>query len=120
MIRYEQWIDACLEAGIPALRPDTCCRLMAILHTLGASMECFTQDRKILADVRYAQKRLNLLGGETPDPEWLPVLQGYVRELEEFYNNAPYRESDSPLAKEHPQWVRDFMRERYGITRLWI
>jgi hypothetical protein len=50
----------------------------------------------------YAQGRLNLLGGKTPNAGLLPVLQGYVKRLTDGNYNDP------------PEWVIALEKE-YGI-----
>lgn len=81
----------------------------------------FTHHKKLIADWKYAQKKLNILGGETPDAEGVRLMRNYYHGLIDYYNNAPKnKESESPLAVIHPKWVEDFMKERYGIEKLWI
>lgn len=118
---YKRLLQSCLEAGIPILSLDTCCRLLAIVYVIGGSMEAFTHNGKLMADWQYAQQRLNIVGGETPNEEVALLIKQYVNELETYYANAAYSgNSSSPLAKEHPEWVVEFMTKRYGIEHLWI
>jgi hypothetical protein len=64
---------------------------------------------------------LNIGDGLTPDEEGAELLREYVDELESFYEDAPTNEdSGSPLAKVHPEWVVEFMNNRYNINHLWI
>lgn len=118
---YQQWLDSCREIGLPALSTDSCARLLAIVGVIGGSMEAFTHNEKLIAEWKYAQQKLNVLGGETPDEEGVLLIRKYYSELKNYYKNAPKNEeSESPVAVIHPQWVVNFMKERYGIEKLWI
>lgn len=118
---YEQWLESCKQADIPALTKDTCARLLAIIGVIGGSMEDFTHNKKLIADWKYAQKRFNIEDGEVPDVEGVVLVKKYYHELKDYYKNAPRDEqSQSSLAVVHPQWVSDMMKERYGIEKLWI
>ena len=118
---YEQWLESCLQVGIPALSVDTCARILAIIGIIGGSMEAFTHNKKLIAEWKYAQKKLNILGGETPDKEGSELMRKYYNELKDYYETAPKNdESSSPLAVIHPEWVVDLMRNRYGIEKLWL
>jgi hypothetical protein len=117
---YRKWLQTCLAVGIPALSLDTCARLLAIVYVIGGSMEAFTHNGKLKADWEYARKRLKIEGGVIPDADGAELLRKYARELESYYENAPTDKSVSPFAKAHPEWVKRFMENRYGITGLWI
>jgi len=80
---------------------------MAYLLVYGGGNEQTVIEGKINSIILYAQKRLKLLGGEVPDPELLPILQGYIKSLggenpcnEDFYNP--------------PEWVTELENE-FGI-----
>lgn len=117
----EQFLTSLFLAGIPAMRMDDCCRLLAIVYVIGGSMEAFTHNEKLVAEWKYAQKRVGLEDGKVPDAEAVSALKKYVSELETYYKNAQYNSnSQSPFSKVHPEWVIEFMRNRYGIKELWI
>jgi hypothetical protein len=118
---YSQFLSTCAEVDIPVLSKDLCARLLAIVYVLGGSMEAFTFHPKLRADYRYAQRRMNIGGGLTPDKKDAELLRRYITELETYYESAPRdTSSSSPLAVVHPEWVQKLMSERYGLTRLWI
>ena len=83
-------------------------------------MEAFTFNRRLAAEWQYASRRFGIEDGATPDGEAAVLIQQYVAELQQYYKTAPADTSGSPLAVVHPQWVRDLMTTRYGITKLWI
>lgn len=103
---YQQWVDTLEGAGIKPLTDNTCCKLLAVLYVFGGDREEFTHHNKLLADIGYAQKRLNISGGETPDRELLPELQKYIHELTPDGIQGEWRK---------PQWVLELM-SRYNIT----
>lgn len=103
---YRQWIDTLQCARIKPLADSTCCKLMAILYVFGGGKEEFTHHNKFLADVGYAQKRLNISGGEIPDQELIPALQKYINELTPDGMQGEWRK---------PQWALELMI-RYDIT----
>lgn len=95
----EQWNEACLSIGLPALTLDTAARIMAILYRYGGGMEDFTLSPHFMADCRYIQKRWHIEGSETPDAEFVEVLQ----------------EIDETLEDEPPQWAIDLIWNMYHI-----
>lgn len=111
---YSQWVDAFEWAGIKPLGDETCCKLLTIIYVYGGSME-FTYNKKLMRDARYAQKRANLYGGETPDAEMIKRIQELTDKLAGELESAP---SDKNGRLIHPQWVTDFMSERYGIEEM--
>lgn len=105
-VLYQQWIDSLQCARIKPLADSTCCKLLAILYIFGGSREEFTHHDKFLADISYAQKRLNISGGEIPDQKLIPELQKYVNELIPDGIQGEWRK---------PQWALALM-SRYDIT----
>lgn len=105
-VLYQQWIDSLQCARIKPLADSTCCKLLAILYVFGGSREEFTHHDKFLADISYAQKRLNISGGKTPNQELIPELQKYINELTPDGIQGELRK---------PQWILKLM-SRYDIT----
>jgi hypothetical protein len=92
--------ETALSAGIQIISGDKCCQLLSYLYVYGGENEQMTMDGRINSAMLYAQKRLNILGGEIPDVDLLPVLQDYIKSITDY---------DKP-----PEWVLDLERE-YGI-----
>lgn len=103
---YQQWVDALQCADIKPLNDSTCCKLLAILYVFGGSRVEFTHHNKLLADIGYAQKRLNISGGEIPDHELTSELQKYINELTPDGIQGEWRK---------PKWALEVMN-RYNIT----
>jgi len=93
--------DAALAAGIPILTGDECCQLLAWLYIYGGGNEQCVVDERLRNAIFYAQQRLNINGGEVPDLELLPVLQGYIKSIEErVITHKHHKDYDDP-----PEWV---------------
>jgi hypothetical protein len=91
-----RFYETALSAGIPILSGDKCCRILAWLYVYGGGNEQVIEGR-LNAAIQYAQKRLNLLGGEIPDLELLPILQGYIKSIADYHNP--------------PEWVNELEAE---------
>lgn len=102
---YKQWVDTLQNADIKPLSDDTCCKLLAITSVYGGEKEAVTLNTRLHTDILYAQKRLNLFGGEIPDTELIPLLQRYIHELELY-------KTETECAK--PLWAIK-LSEEYGV-----
>ena len=116
---YEEWVKGLSQAGIHPISDDTVAKILAIVYVYGGSME-FIYNEKLMTDIVYAQKRAKLNGAEVPDSDIVNDMQRYIKYIEDFLKNVKSVKSDSPFAVEHPQWVKDFMEERYNIKKMWI
>lgn len=96
----QQWNEACLKIGIPALTLHTCARIAAILMHYGNN-EAMVLSPHFRADCDYIQQRYHVQGGESPDIEFVAELQEVNRELEG--------------QAEPPQWAKTLMKEMYNI-----
>ena len=96
----EQWNEACLQTGLPALTLATSARLMAILMHYGNN-EALVLSPNFRADCEYVQKRYHIEGGESPDMEFVEAFRPVEKEL---------RDLDQP-----PEWATKLMMEMYNI-----
>lgn len=119
MLIYEQWLQGLDSVGIHPISDDTVAKILAIVYVYGGSME-FIFNYKLMVDIAYAQKRARLNGTEAPNAFIVNEVKRYIKDIEDFLKNAKSVKSDSPFAVEHPQWVKDFMEERYNIKKMWI
>ena len=111
----DDWNMTCLVAGIPAITTDTCARLMAVLYVHGNN-ELMTHHKGFLADVRYIQLRFNIHGCGVPDPEFVELLQGYIRELQSADNDCERPNGSEALFHRNiPEWAKELYNGRYGI-----
>jgi len=87
----EKVYDTALSAGIHIISDEECCQLLAYLHLEGGGNEQFALEERLRSALFYAQKRMNLFGGERPNVELLPIFQKYVNSCsrKEFDNNPP-------------------------------
>ena len=97
----QQWNEACLSLGIPALTTPTAAKIMAILMHYGNN-EAFVLSPHFRADCEYIQKRYHIEGGETPDGEFAEYLQRYDRELER--------------CEKPPTWAVELIKGMYNIN----
>ena len=96
----KQVYDAALSAGMPIISGDECCQLLAWLYIYGGGNEQCVVDERLRNAIFYAQQRLNINGGEVPDLELLPVLQGYIKSIEERVVDKKHLNYNDP-----PEWV---------------
>lgn len=105
----EQWIAACESIDIPYITCDTAARIFAIVYVHGGGEEEMVLNKKFTNDVKYIQRRFGIQGGCVPEAEFAGLLQGYVRELEDYMHEHMHDESCIP------EWVHKLMRDRYGM-----
>lgn len=94
----------CLNADMPILSRDTAAKILAVTYIQGGD-ERLVLSPKMKADVDYIQDRFDIHGGETMDAELHRRTKAYVRELEDYIKDK----------NNWPQWVYDFIQERYGF-----
>jgi hypothetical protein len=82
------------------LSDDHCSRLLAYVYVLGGGNEAVVINGKLNAHIKEAQRRANLFGGKFPNTAFLPSIQKYVKELEEWIN------SKGEIKK--PKWFQNF------------
>lgn len=113
---YSQWLESCLNAGIPAISTDTAARIMAILYEYGNN-EGFTYNKKFLAEMKYIQDRFGIHGACTPDSYFREVLKGYIKELQDYQQEHENDENDKqhPYRSMAPDWAPQLLKDRYNI-----
>lgn len=87
--------------GMKLISDEHCCKLLAWLYAYGGGTEAVTLNFVLNEDIKYAQKRLNIIGGDIPNTELLPLLQKYMREIDAFKSGA---------AKKQPAWVKEICK----------
>jgi hypothetical protein len=115
-LRMQFYVTAGLT-GLKIIPDDKCCRLLAWLYVYGGENEQVL-DSRVSDAIFYAQGRLNLLGGEKPNADLLPVLQGYIKEITgdsplDFFGNPKNEKYNNP-----PAWVIDLEKE-FGMKPHW-
>lgn len=113
---YRQWLESCKQMGIPAISTDMAARLMAVLYEYGNN-EGLTLSQKFLDDKDYIQDRFGLREMCTPEPQFLELLKGYIKELQEYqieHKNDPI-DRDNPYRPLAPDWAPQLLKDRYGI-----
>jgi hypothetical protein len=98
----EKLYDSAFSAGIPIISDDECCQFLAYLNLESGANEQFVLDERIRSALLYAQKRMNLFGGERPNIELLPVFQKYASVTKKDFDENP------------PEWVLA-LEKKWGI-----
>lgn len=113
---YSQWVDACMQVGIPVITPDTAARLMAVVYEYGNN-EYLTLSQKFLADVKYIQQRFHIHGCGIVDAEFRELLKGYVKELQDYQQEHEKDEADKAHSYRAiaPDWAPQLLKDRYNI-----
>lgn len=101
MTNYEMMLEAALSAGIPIISTCTSAKILAAVYVLGGGEEKIVYSPKLIADVKYIQKRFHIDGGETPSKEIISMLKAYIANL-------------SDKSQDH-QWVNRLFKERYNF-----
>ena len=90
---YKSIIETAEQAGIKVLSDARCCQLLAWVLEIGGYTEESTHNFKLNQDIHIAQKRLNILGGETPNTELLTILKKYHSELLKLFKQKDKKAS---------------------------
>lgn len=116
METYSQWLDACLQCGIPAISTDTAARILAVVY-LCSNNENFTHNGKLKADIDYICKRWHIEGGESVSNEIHPLIRQYSKEIETCIENFDKHTPDffERCKGGYPQWCEDLIYDRYGF-----
>jgi len=102
-----EFYEAFHNAGIQPISDEQCCKILAWLYRYGGANEAVVYNKRLNAAILYAQKRLNIIGGEIPNPELFSLLQNYLLEVKDFNS------------KEHPQWAYEIC-DQYNLSRTCI
>lgn len=97
---YKDWLGAFQAIGIPAISRDTSARILAVVYIYGNN-EAMVYCKKFTNEIEHIKAMYHIDGGETPDAEIVPLIQQYVKELEQ--------------SKEIPEWAHKLFGERFGI-----
>lgn len=112
---WKKWNEAMLEVDIAAIREDTCAQIFAVIYVHGNN-EAFISNERLLADIKYIQKRFRVSGGEVPDTDFVSLVRKYVRELEDYEREHVNERHTTALFSSHiPEWARDLFMNRYKI-----
>lgn len=100
----DDWNSAMLQVGIPAISTDTAAKIMAVLYLYGNN-EDMVYNKKLLADIRYIQRRFCICGGKTPNPNLIHAINCNIAQAHAY-------------EKEHhtiPEWAKTLFSEWYNI-----
>lgn len=100
----EAMYDAALKAGLPIVSREVCAIICAMLVVWG-NYEMFTHHHRLVCELRYAQKRFHVNGGESPDADFAALLQSYVIQLQLMQDRE----------NRVPDHIDDLFQKRYGF-----
>ena len=66
--------------GMTVVNKDTLARVLAIILNEGGNEE-FVYSYKLRVEAQFAQEKYHIIGGDTPDPRFVLLLQRYIREI---------------------------------------
>lgn len=107
---YSDMLETAYNSGLKVLSDEYCCELLAVCYFVAPEEMVF--DPKVRVELEYAQKKLNLFGGEKPNAELVPLLQKKIKELSKNHDIAVRfldRESE-----ELPSWAAE-VAKRIGF-----
>lgn len=113
---YRDWLEAFAAIGTPAIGRDTAARILAVTYVHGNN-EALVYNSKYLQDIHHIEKMYHVEGGESPDAEFVGLIQQYVKELEQYRDkhDNDTNESGAVFQNKAPDWARKLFMEKYGI-----
>lgn len=103
---YRQLIETAEDAGFKVISDRRCCELLAWLLEFGGYTEESTHNQKLREDIFTAQKRLNILVGELPNIQLVPLLRACQKDLKDFTEEKT----------EKPEWLT-ILEKHYKIRQ---
>ena len=76
------------KIGASSLTDDDCCMLLAWMHHDRGQTE-FLDNFALVRDIKIAQQRLNIYGGEIPNINLIQQFQKFCKELEQMNGVMP-------------------------------
>ncbi|MCL1826824.1 MAG: hypothetical protein FWG20_02175 [Candidatus Cloacimonetes bacterium] len=96
-----------LDCDLPIISKEKCCQILAWVYIFGGGNEDVCMNKNFGSAIRYSQYRLNILGGEMIDIDYIETLQEYIREAEQY---------SKKLGNDNkPEWISD-IEGRYQVT----
>ena len=112
---YKDWLGAFAAIGTPAIGRDTAARILAVTYVHGNN-EALTMNRKYLQEIEHIQQMYHIHGAGTPDAEIIPLIQQYIKELEQYRELHSNDHTDDVVFRNHaPEWAHKLFAERFGI-----
>ena len=97
--------DACLQMGLAIVPEDIAAKILAVVYLQGGD-ERVTASPRLFCEIRHIQKKYHIEGGETPDRDFVTLLQGEIKRLETYTDTHD---------GEWPKDINDMMQERYNF-----
>lgn len=97
---------ACRQMGMAIVPMDTGARIMAWVGLQGGDERVCLSPR-LKCELQHLQELYHLQGGETPDKDFVLLIQEYTKELKGY---------TSTHDGEWPAWLNNLIQERYNFT----
>ena len=96
---------ACRQMGMAIVPMDVGARVMAFVG-LASGDERICLSPRMKCELEHLQELYHIKGGETPDTDFVALVQQYIKELKDY--------ADTHNGK-FPQWLNELIWERYGF-----
>lgn len=100
---YASLLATAESADIHIISDENCCKLLAWLLAYGGAYEAVIFNARLNEDIKCAQKRLNIDGGQTPNLVLLPTFQRYFEQVKGYTNNQK--------GFSHPNWALEIFKK---------
>ena len=102
---YTKLLNTAEAAGIPIISDNHCCKLLAWVYAYGGGNEAVVFNVKLNENIKYAQRRLNITGGATPNPALYTELRNRIMEADKAITGKT----------DNPKWATDIC-DFYNIS----
>jgi len=97
---------ACRQMDMEIVPMDIGARVMAWVGLQGGD-ERVSLSPRLKCELEHLQELYHIKGGETPDKDFVLLIQEYTNELKEYTDKHD---------GEWPAWLNGLIKERYGFT----
>mgnify|MGYP007056188022 CR=1 FL=1 len=97
--------NACRQMDMEIVPIDIGARVMAYVGLQGGD-ERVTMSPRMKCELEHLQELYHIKGGETPDKDFVTLLQGYTKELKDYTDNHN---------GEWPEWLCNLIETRYNF-----
>lgn len=96
---------ACRQMDLEIVPKDTGARVMAWIGLQGGDERANLSPR-LKCELEHLQELYHIKGGETPDKDFVTLIQQYTKELKEYTDTHN---------GEWPHWLNNLIEQRYGF-----
>lgn len=97
--------SACRQMGMAIVPMDIGARVMAFIGLQGGD-ERMVMSPRLRTEIEHLQELYHIKSGETPDKDFITLIQQYTKELKDYTNSHN---------GEWPGWLNNLIQERYNF-----